>query len=181
MINEKTKKRGRPSKSELKRRRRAEGKETVIKCVFYIGIALILGIFIQQLSADQIVHKFKNPSFSGIATSSHWLTIENQEFNRKEAIKIEIKAYREQLERDKENTTLAKFLRNLESRIYAQLSRQLVDNLFGENSSTSGVIELLGNTIQYTLDEVTGMITLIITDSDGNTTSITLPIGSFTF
>jgi hypothetical protein len=181
MIKEKTKKRGRPSKSELKRRRRAEGKETVIKCVFYIGIALILGIFIQQLSADQIVHKFKNPSFSGIATSSHWLTIENQEFNRKEAIKIEIKAYREQLERDKENTTLAKFLRNLESRIYAQLSRQLVDNLFGENSSTSGVIELLGNTIQYTLDEVTGMITLIITDSDGNTTSITLPIGSFTF
>ena len=56
-----------------------------------------------------------------------------------------------------------------------------MDNLFGENSSTSGVIELLGNTIQYTLDEVTGMITLIITDSDGNTTSITLPIGSFTF
>ena len=181
MIKEKTKKRGRPSKSELKRRKRAEGKDTVIKCVFYIGIALILGIFIQQLSADQIVHKFKNPSFSGIATSSHWLTIENQEFNRKEAIKIEIKAYREQLERDKENTTLAKFLRNLESRIYAQLSRQLVDNLFGENSSTSGIIELLGNTIQYTLDEVTGMITLIITDSDGNTTSITLPIGSFTF
>ena len=181
MIKEKTKKRGRPSKSELKRRKRAEGKDTVIKCVFYIGIALILGIFIQQLSADQIVHKFKNPSFSGIATSSHWLTIENQEFNRKEAIKLEIKAYREQLERDKENTTLAKFLRNLESRIYAQLSRQLVDNLFGENSSTSGVIELLGNTIQYTLDEVTGMITLIITDSDGNTTSITLPIGSFTF
>ena len=181
MIKEKTKKRGRPSKSELKRRKRAEGKDTVIKCVFYFGIALILGILIQQLSADQIVHKFKNPSFSGIATSSHWLTIENQEFNRKEAIKIEIKAYREQLERDKENTTLAKFLRNLESRIYAQLSRQLVDNLFGENSSTSGVIELLGNTIQYTLDEVTGMITLIITDSDGNTTSITLPIGSFTF
>ena len=181
MIKEKTKKRGRPSKSELKRRKRAEGKDTVIKCVFYIGIALLLGIFIQQLSADQIVHKFKNPSFSGIATSSHWLTIENQEFNRKEAIKLEIKAYREQLERDKENTTLAKFLRNLESRIYAQLSRQLVDNLFGENSSTSGVIELLGNTIQYTLDEVTGMITLIITDSDGNTTSITLPIGSFTF
>ena len=181
MIKEKTKKRGRPSKSELKRRRRAEGRDTVIKFVFYVGIALLLGIFIQQLSADQIVHKFKNPSFSGIATSSHWLTIENQEFNRKEAIKIEIKAYREQLERDKENTTLAKFLRNLESRIYAQLSRQLVDNLFGENSSTSGVIELLGNTIQYTLDEVTGMITLIITDSDGNTTSITLPIGSFTF
>ena len=37
----------------------------------------------------------------------------------------------EQIERDKENTTLARFIRNLESRIYAQLSRQLVENLFG--------------------------------------------------
>ena len=181
MTKEKTKKRGRPSKAVLLKRKEEAEKDTIIKWIVLIGFILISGILIQNLRADQIVHKFKNPSFSGIATSSHWLTIENQEFNRKEAIKLEIKAYREQLERDKENTTLAKFLRNLESRIYAQLSRQLVDNLFGENSSTSGVIELLGNTIQYTLDEVTGMITLIITDSDGNTTSITLPIGSFTF
>ena len=43
--------------------------------------------FISVLSADQMVHKFKNPSFSGTNTSSHYLTIENQEFNRKEAIK----------------------------------------------------------------------------------------------
>ena len=164
-----------------KEKTKEEEKDKIIKWVCFIGLILFLGIFIENIRADQIVHKFKNPSFSGIATSSHWLTIENQEFNRKEAIKLEIKAYREELERDAENTTLAKFLRNLESRIYAQLSRQLVDNLFGENSSTSGIIELLGNTIQYTLDEVTGMITLIITDSDGNTTSITLPIGSFTF
>ena len=164
-----------------KEKTKEEEKDKIIKWVCFIGLILFLGIFIENIRADQIVHKFKNPSFSGIATSSHWLTIENQEFNRKEAIKLEIKAYKEELKRDAENTTLAKFLRNLESRIYAQLSRQLVDNLFGENSSTSGIIELLGNTIQYTLDEVTGMITLIITDSDGNITSITLPIGSFTF
>jgi hypothetical protein len=164
-----------------KEKTKEEEKDKIIKWVCFIGLILFLGIFIENIRADQIVHKFKNPSFSGIATSSHWLTIENQEFNRKEAIKLEIKAYKEELKRDAENTTLAKFLRNLESRIYAQLSRQLVDNLFGENSSTSGIIELLGNTIEYTLDEVTGMITLIITDSDGNITSITLPIGSFTF
>ena len=141
---------------------------------------LVMFLSVNSL-ADEVVFKFKSPSFSGINTSSHYLTIQNQEFNRKQALAAEIKALQDQIERDKENTTLARFIRNLESRIYAQLSRQLVDNLFGENSSTSGVIELLGNTIQYTLDEVTGMITLIITDSDGNTTSITLPIGSFTF
>ena len=179
MTNVKTKKRGRPSKSELKRRRRAEDRDTVIKFVFYIGIALLLGIFIQEVRADQIVHKFKSPSFSGIGTSSHYLTIENQTFNRKMSIKEEIKAIQDQIERDKENTTLARFLRNLESRIYAQLSRQLVENLFGETASTSGTIELEGNIITYTSDGQ--FITLTITDSDGNITEITLPIGSFTF
>jgi hypothetical protein len=145
----------------------------------FMFIILILVVFIQSLVADQIVHKFKSPSFSGVNTSSHYLTIENQEFNRKMTIKEEIKALQEQIERDKENTTLARFMRNLESRIYAQLSRQLVDNLFGETPQTEGTIELEGNTIEYTSDGQ--FITLKITDADGNITEITLPIGSFTF
>ena len=61
-------------------------------------------------TADQITHKFKSPSFNGINTSSHYLTIENQEFNRKADIAAEIKAYQEELERDAENTTLARFI-----------------------------------------------------------------------
>jgi len=147
------------------------------------GIATILlsVLFASFAQADEMVHKFKSPSFSGVGTSAHYLTIENQEFNRKEAIKAEIKAYNEKLARDAENTTLARFIRNLESRVYAQLSRQLVDKLFGENPSTSGIIELMGNTIEYVVDETSGLITLKITDSDGNTTEITVPIGSFTF
>ena len=93
-------KRGRPSKSELKRRRRAEGRDTVIKFVFYIGVALLLGIFIQELRSDEMVHKFKSPSFSGIGASAHYLTIENQQFNRKQALKAEIKALQDEIERD---------------------------------------------------------------------------------
>jgi len=143
-------------------------------------ISLVL-LFAVSVSADEMVHKFKNPSFSGVGTSSHYLTIENQEYNRKEANKAELKAYKEQLKRDAENTTLARFIRNLESRIYAQLSRQLVDALFGETPSTSGVLELMGNTIEYSVSEDGTMITLKITDPDGNTTEITVPIGSFTF
>lgn len=140
---------------------------------------LIIPFLLLPVLADEIVHKFKSPSFSGVATSSHYLTIENQEFNRKEAIKAEIKAYQEELEREAENTTLARFIRNLESRIYAQLSRQLVENLFGETPSESGILELEGNTIEYSTDG--DFITLIITDEYGNTTEITLPIGDFTF
>ena len=146
---------------------------------FFIGAIMVLMIVGQSLAADEMVHKFKSPSFSGIGTSAHYLTIENQQFNRKMTIKQELKALQDEIERDKENTTLARFIRNLESRIYAQLSRQLVENLFGETPSDSGVLSLEGNTIEYNV--VDGIITLNITDSDGNTTTISLPIGSFTF
>ena len=151
----------------------------IYKVVVVIGLILFLGILGINLKADTITHKFKNPSFNGINTSSHYLTIENQEFNRKMSIKEEIKAIQEQIERDKENTTLARFIRNLESRIYAQLSRQLVENLFGETPSTEGTLTLEGNTIQYSIKD--GVISLIITDADGNVTEIQLPIGDFSF
>ena len=147
--------------------------------VTIIAIIILSTIVISTVEADEMTHKFKNPSFSGIGTSSHYLTIENQEFNRKEAIREEIKAYVEDLEREAENTTLARFIRNLESRIYAQLSRQLVDSLFGETASDFGTLELEGNTIEYRVED--DKVTLIITDEEGNTTEITVPLGSFTF
>ena len=159
---------------------KAEAEKVLItKIMVVIGIMLFVGIFFQNLWADQIVHKFKSPSFSGINTSSHYLTIENQEFSRKLTIKEEIKALQDEIEREKENSTLARFMRNLESRVYAELSRQLVNNLFGETPSSSGTITLEGNTIEYTSDGVT--LTLKITEADGTVTEITIPIGTFTF
>ena len=143
------------------------------------GFIMFAFIIAQNLNSDEMVHKFKSPSFSGIGTSAHFLTIENQQFNRKQALKAEIKSLQDEIERDKENTTLARFIRNLESRIYAQLSRQLVENLFGETPSDNGTIELEGNTITYTVSD--GIITLTIVDADGNETIIQIPIGSFTF
>ena len=147
--------------------------------LMFMGVIMITMIIAQHLHSDEMVHKFKSPSFSGIGTSAHYLTIENQQYTRRMTVKAEIKSLQDEIERDKENTTLARFIRNLESRIYAQLSRQLVENLFGETASDSGVLELEGNRIEYNV--VDGIITLNITDSDGNTTTISLPIGSFTF
>ena len=125
-------------------------------CIFFL-----LVILTNPLWADQIVHKFKSPSFSGIGTSSHYLTIENQQYSRKLTIKEEIKALQDEIKREKENSTLARFMRNLESRVYAELSRQLVNNLFGETPQSEGVITLEVNTIEYTSDGVT--LTLKIT------------------
>jgi hypothetical protein len=180
MTKEKIKRKvGRPSNAELQRRKEEAEKDKLIWLVMVIGVALIIGIFTQNLRADQITHKFKSPSFNGMGTSSHYLTIENQEFSRKLTIKEEIKALQDEIEREKENSTLARFMRNLESRVYAELSRQLVNNLFGETPSSSGTITLEGNTIEYTSDGVT--LTLKITEADGTVTEITIPIGTFTF
>ena len=141
----------------------------------------MLAFFMWQgdLFANELIYSFKSPSFSGINTSSHYLTIENQEATRKATIKEEIKAYTDQLAREADNTTLARFIRNLESRIYAQLSRQMVEQLFGETPQKEGKLTLEGNTIEYIVEADT--ITLTVTDEAGGTTNITVPIGDFTF
>jgi len=154
-------------------------KDKLLQIVLTIALILFLGVISVNAKADQIVHKFKSPSFNGVNTSSHYLTIENQEFNRKQTIKDEIKAAIEEAERDKENSTVQRFIRNFESRVYAELSRQLIANLFGETPSDSGVISLEGNTIEYSTDG--DFLTLRITEADGTVTVITIPIGSFTF
>ena len=170
MIKEKTKKQIQAEEIEKLR---------ILYAVCFIGFLLLISIIAINIKADQIVHKFKSPSFNGIGTSSHYLTIENQEHTRKLTIKEEIKALQDEIERDKENSTLARFMRNLESRVYAELSRQLVNNLFGETPQSEGVITLEGNTIEYTSDGVT--LTLKITEADGTVTEIVIPIGTFTF
>ena len=133
-----------------------------------------------EVQADEIKFGFKNPSFSGVGTSSHYLTIDSQEMSRKEAIEAEIKAMKEQLERDAENTTLARFIKNFESRVYAQLSRQLVDQLFGEDPAQNGSFTLFDNLITWTSDGVNITMT-IFNETTGETTVITIPIGDFGF
>lgn len=145
---------------------------------FAVGILFgVLLLWSGQAMGAPKEHKFKSPSFSGENTSAHYLTIENQQFNRKKAIKEELKQLKEQLERDKENTTLAKFIRNVESRIYSTLSRQLVDSMFGENPSDTGSFNIEGTGISYIRNG--DNVELTITDEFGNTTVIVIPIGNF--
>ena len=140
-------------------------------------ISLILALTCQGVIAAPIEYQFKSPSFNGVNQSSHYLTIENQETSRKDAIKQEIEDLQDEIERDAENTTLAKFIRNVESRIYSTLSRQIVDEMFGENPSDSGSFDIEGTGIQYVKDG--DNVELTITDEDGSTTVITVPIGDF--
>ena len=147
--------------------------------LIFIIVVSVLFFFPAFLLGDEMVFKFKSPSFSGLNTSQHYLTIENQQFSRKQAIEDDKQALLVEAEREANNSTLARFIRNLESRVYAKLSSQLVESLFGENPQTSGSIELEGNTIEYEVDDE--YITLTVTDENGETTTITFPLNSFTF
>ena len=142
-------------------------------------------LFTGSLSADEITHKFKNPSFSGIGTGAHYLTIENQEHARKKAIEDALEAARKAAEREADNSTLAKFIRNLESRIYAQMAKQLVENMFSnDNPVRFGSFTLEGNVVTYeviTNADGTEFIRMTIVSSDGTETVIEIPIGTGSF
>ena len=146
--------------------------------LFILSIVFVV-FFAISIQADEMVHKFKSPSFSGVGTSSHYLTIENQETNRRQAIKDEIAALAEKLEREKNNTVEARWMRNLTSRIYASIARQVEDALFGENPNKFGSMELDGNTIEYEITDETVRVT--ITDAEGNVTEVIVPLNGFTF
>jgi hypothetical protein len=145
-------------------------------------------LFLPTLASADLVHQFKNPSFSGNGYSAHVLSLEQLEFNRSEDIRKEAEAEAERLERELENSTLNKFIKNLESRIYATLSKQMVDNMFaacgdetGVTCSNGGTTTVEGATIAWTKDETTGSITLVV-DGDDGYTEITIPgPGEFTF
>lgn len=139
---------------------------------------LVISLLLCPAAASDLVFQFKNPSFSGIGQSAHYLTIDEQERTRKKAILEDIESRADELLRDQENTTLAKFLRNLESRIFSQLSRDLAESLFNSDSGGSGgVFDLDGNSISFFN---TGTeIVLTVTDVDGSVTEIVIPIGSF--
>lgn len=142
-------------------------------------VAVLFVVVVQQIQADEMVHEFKSPSFSGVNTSSHYLTIDSQETSRREAIADEIKALQDEIEREKNNTVEARFMRNLTSRIYANIARQVEDALFGENPNKSGSMELDGNTIEYEITDDEVRVT--ITSEDGTETIVVVPIGGFTF
>ena len=152
-----------------------------------LGLLVCALYFTGQVHADEIKFKFKNPSFSGQGTGAHYLTIENQEKSRKDKIKNDIEEALRRAEREDANSTINKFIRNLESRIYSQISKGLVDSMFCDpatvvqcTGATSGAFTIEGNNVSYTVTtnaDGLEVIVLTIVDPDGTITTIEIPIG----
>lgn len=154
------------------------------------SLFLILGTLafvsvITDTRSSEMIHEFSNPSFSGNGYSTHVLSLEQLRYNRENKIKDDQKSADAAAKRDEENTTINKFIKNVESRIYANLSKQLVDNMFGEECTgecpTSGTAEVEGSTIYWIKDTTTETITLTITDPNGTVTEMSVPLGDFQF
>ena len=148
-------------------------------------IAFITGIITTFAQAGELTHQFHSPTFSGIGYSTHMLTIHQLEQNRKDKLKEDAEADADKLKREARSTNVFKFQNNLESRIYAQLSKNIADSLFGEGGSVVegewNITETpFGDTIRFKREN--DAIVVEVFDSNGNLASqFTTPIGDFAF
>ena len=160
-----------------------------MKSVTFITRIFLACVVYAKASASELNWGFKSPAFHhGNGYSAHVLSVEQLQHNRRQDIKDEQARVQRELERELENTTLNKFIKNVESRIYATLSKQMVDSMFADcdpttaTCATSGTADIEGSTISWSKDATTGEITLIVQEDDGSTTTITIPgAGEFNF
>tara|TARA_Y100000114_G_scaffold66479_1_gene60959 strand:- start:21 stop:458 length:438 start_codon:yes stop_codon:yes gene_type:complete len=142
---------------------------------------LALIVFLTTASAGELHYEFKNPSFSGQGYSNHVLALEQLQFTRSQDIKKKQEREAKDALRDEANEVINKFIANVESRIYANLSKQLVDNMFSSTGASTGTAELEGATIFWERDVDLGTIAIRITEIDGTVTTVTVPVGDFGF
>ena len=155
-------------------------------------VGIILLLLTTSIQASSLNFGFSNPSFSGNGFSTHVLSVSQLEFNRSKDIDDKEAARVAKEIRDEENSIVNKFITNVESRIYATLSKQLLENMFGICSAeevtantctvtTSGTATYMGATMVWSRDDTSNTITLQITQPDGTTTEIIVPIKGFGF
>jgi len=156
-------------------------------------LLLLLGVVpVMALATPLADYQFKSPSLNGNGYGTFQLAIENEQYTRQQAIQQSIQAAAQQAAANAQNTPLAEFLTNLESRIYAQISQNVATSMFGSSGAPqSGSINFGGNVITWnptTLPTtvVNGItipggqgIQLHVTDTTGNTSTINVPLGQF--
>jgi hypothetical protein len=143
-------------------------------------VIALLSIVVCSAQAADLVHTFQSPAFiPGNGYSQHVLSIHQLEDSKKKEIKAEELAAITKAEAAAKSTNLSKFLVNVEARIYAQLSKQLADQLFAEGGGSNGSMDFQGTNISWVK---TGTdVTLTIMEANGSRTEIVVPIASFAF
>ena len=158
-------------------------KKTIITSTFLVCIATI------AVAAPINDFGFKSPAFNGIGYSSHVLTIENQEHTRQKEKADALQAAIDKAAADAKNTNIAKFMNNLESRIYAQFSQNLATAMFA-NGNCSTVSDPCQGTFVMEKDVNGRALTSVSWQKNGTNidmtvtqnglpTTITIPLAQF--
>jgi hypothetical protein len=152
-----------------------------MKTIIITTLLGLTAIALPAVATPMPDYTFRSPAFNGVGYSSHVLTIENQEVTRRSQLQKDIQAALDKAKADKENTNVAKFLNNLESRIYAQISQNLATSMFsGTNGKSEGTLDFEGNTIGW-YKNLNGDVVMNVLDTSGNKTTVTIPLGQFQF
>lgn len=156
-------------------------RRVTMKYMLLIGITALA----TSANASDLVFDFNSPAFNGNGYSTHVLTIHQLEQQRKDKIAADEQAEIDRIEREYRNTNAYKFQNNLESRIYAQLSRQIADNLFGEGATVNegewySAETPFGDNVSWKRED--GRIYVEVQDSNGDVVaSFDVPVGEFAF
>ena len=143
-------------------------------------ITIIFALFLYtSVSASELNFKFGSPSFSGNGKSSHYLTIENIEKTRKDAIAAQKKADAKAAKAETDALAINKFKANIEARFYTALAKQITDNVFGtdglQQDSGTFTSPIGGEVVAWTTQSGTGNVVVTVTETDGNVTTFTMP------
>lgn len=143
-------------------------------------MSLVMLFVIGTAHSSELTFNFNSPSFSGVGYSSHVLTIyqleqsarQRQEDRRRQEAAAALRA--------EQNSPGNQFTQAFQSLVYAQLAKNLSDQLFGENPQNNGSMTFSNVTIGWIRNG--GEVAMTITDRATNSvTTITVPIGAFAF
>ena len=145
-----------------------------IRILVYLALAVFLGAWwVDTVFGSPLVFQFHSPSFNGVGQSSHYLTIENLEKSRKDAIIAKAEAEERRLENELKNSAIEIFRKNLETLFYTNLANQILDNIFGEDTDqqNDGQTVIGGYKVVWTStddpDDVVGVTVKITNNTTG--------------
>jgi curli production assembly/transport component CsgF len=131
-------------------------------------------------NASELTHSFQSPSFSGVGYSSHALTIYQLEQSARQRQEDRKRQEAAAALRAEQNSPGNQFTQAFQSLVYAQLAKNLSDQLFGENPQNNGSMTFSNVTIGWVRSG--SEVAMTITDRATNSvTTITVPIGAFAF
>ena len=153
------------------------------------NIFMTILMFSTAASASQLEFQFKSPMFNGNGYGTYVQQIENTQYTRQQSIDASKQAEAAAATSAANNSILNQFVNNLQSRIYAQVSQNIANQLFNGTTgspSTTCATEAAGCTVTFPdgsnvtfWNDGTNVSLQIIGGTTNSSTTVTIPIGAF--